>query len=120
MAALFQKKLVIDHAPEVLSIQLKRFINTGIIGSKVHKDVTYPQVLDLKPFTNDEPENQGVLKYELYGVLVHSGWTMYSGHYYCFIQTSPDVWHKLDDWQVTMVNKECVLEQQAYILFYYR
>lgn len=116
----FSKRLVIDHAPEVLSIQLKRFINTGIIGSKVHKDVTYPQVLDLKPFTNDEPENQGVLKYELYGVLVHSGWTMYSGHYYCFVQTSPDVWHKLDDWQVTKVNKEYVLEQQAYILFYYR
>lgn len=116
----FSKKLMIDSSPEVLSIQLKRFINTGIIGSKVHKEVTYPQILDLKPFTNDEQENQGDLKYELYGVLVHSGWTMYSGHYYSFVQTSPDVWHKLDDWQVTMVNKECVLEQQAYILFYYR
>lgn len=116
----FSKKLTIDNAPEILSIQLKRFINTGIIGNKVHKEVTYPKVLDLKPFTNDEQGNQGDLKYELYGVLVHSGWTMYSGHYYSFVQTSPDVWHKLDDWQVTMVNEEGVLEQQAYILFYFR
>ncbi|KAH9314652.1 hypothetical protein KI387_023279 [Taxus chinensis] len=114
------KQLTIDRAPEVLSIQLKRFINTGTIGTKILKDVSYPQILDLKPFVNNDQDMQGDLKYELYGVLVHSGWTMNFGHYYSFVQTSPNVWHKLDDSQVKAVDIETVLQQQAYILFYFR
>ncbi|XP_057816121.2 ubiquitin carboxyl-terminal hydrolase 20 isoform X2 [Cryptomeria japonica] len=114
------KQLTIDRAPKVLSIQLKRFTNTGTVGTKILKDVSFPQILDLKPYVNNGQDLQGDLKYELYGVLVHSGWTMNFGHYYSFAQTSPDVWHKLDDSQVRVVDIGTVLQQQAYILFYFR
>jgi ubiquitin C-terminal hydrolase len=36
-------------------------------------------------------------KYQLYAVLVHSGWCTTSGHYYCYVQTSPGVWHWMND-----------------------
>ena len=37
------------------------------------------------------------LKYTLYGVLVHAGWSTHSGHYYCFVRTSTGMWYSLDD-----------------------
>lgn len=39
----------------------------------------------------------GDLKYTLYGVLVHAGWSTHSGHYYCFVRTSSGMWYTLDD-----------------------
>ena len=37
------------------------------------------------------------MKYTLYGVLVHCGWSTRSGHYYCFVRTSSGMWYSLDD-----------------------
>ena len=45
----------------------------------------------------------GNLKYSLYAVLVHSGWSTHSGHYYCFVRTATDMWHVLDDSRVLNV-----------------
>ena len=39
-------------------------------------------------------------RYSLYAVLVHSGWSTHSGHYYCFVRTTADTWHVLDDSRV--------------------
>ncbi|KAM7264772.1 hypothetical protein ACFE04_002455 [Oxalis oulophora] len=39
----------------------------------------------------------GVLKYCIYGVLVHKGYYLTSGHYFFHIQSCPGVCHKLDD-----------------------
>ncbi|KAF9622199.1 hypothetical protein IFM89_030057 [Coptis chinensis] len=58
--------------------------------------------------------------YELYAVVVHTGLTSCSGHYFCFIRSSPQTWHKLDDSKVTKVAEDFVLSQEAYILFYAR
>lgn len=44
-------------------------------------------------------------KYRLYAVLVHSGWSTASGHYYCYVQTSPGIWHCMNDSLVCTV--EC-------------
>ncbi|GAA0184100.1 cysteine protease [Lithospermum erythrorhizon] len=62
----------------------------------------------------------GDLKYTLYGVLVHAGWSTHSGHYYCFVRTSSGIWYSLDDNQVVQVGERKVLEQKAYMLFYVR
>ena len=43
------------------------------------------------------------MKYTLYGVLVHSGGSTRSGHYYCFVRTSSGIWHSLDD------NRVCII-----------
>ncbi|KVH93639.1 Peptidase C19, ubiquitin carboxyl-terminal hydrolase 2 [Cynara cardunculus var. scolymus] len=62
----------------------------------------------------------GDLKYTLYGVLVHAGWSTHSGHYYCFVRTSSGMWYSLDDNRVIQVSEKKVFEQKAYMLFYFR
>lgn len=47
---------------------------------------------------------EGDLKYTLYGVLVHHGWSTHSGHYYCFVRTSSGMWYSLDDNRVLVVS----------------
>lgn len=49
------------------------------------------------------------LKYNLYAIVVHIGLSSTSGHYFCFIRTSPERWHKLDDSKVTFFNLTSLL-----------
>lgn len=111
------KQLTVHKAPYVLTIHLKRF-GPEIPGQKIDKKVDFEPTLDLKPFVSDPQEAD--LKYTLYGVLVHAGWSTHSGHYYCFVRTSSGMWHSLDDNQVRPVSEKTVLAQKAYMLFYVR
>ncbi|KAJ7533909.1 hypothetical protein O6H91_13G070200 [Diphasiastrum complanatum] len=111
------KCFTIDAAPNILTIQFKRFSNTGHFGGKINKKVDFGPTLDITPFLS---KGQEVCKYKLYAVLVHSGGSTHSGHYYCFVRTSTDIWHILDDSRVKQVSEKTVLEQKAYMLFYVR
>ncbi|KAK1403618.1 Ubiquitin carboxyl-terminal hydrolase [Heracleum sosnowskyi] len=111
------KQLTIDKAPFVLTIHLKRF-GSYLVGQKIDKRIHFGPTLDLKPFVTDPYDRN--LNYTLYGVLVHAGWSTHSGHYYCFVRTSSGMWYSLDDNQVVQVSERKVLEQKAYMLFYYR
>ncbi|KAJ1698571.1 hypothetical protein LUZ63_007083 [Rhynchospora breviuscula] len=111
------KQLTIHKPPHVLTVHLKRF-SAYMPGHKIDKKVEFEPFLDLKPFVSDP--NEGNLKYVLYGVLVHAGWSTHSGHYYCFVRTSSGMWHSLDDNQVRQVSEKTVLAQKAYMLFYVR
>ncbi|CAA3025438.1 ubiquitin carboxyl-terminal hydrolase 23 [Olea europaea subsp. europaea] len=111
------KQLTIFKAPNVLTIHLKRF-GSHVQGQKIDKKIEFGPALDLKPFVTGPYD--GDLKYTLYGVLVHAGWSTRSGHYYCFVRTSSGMWYSLDDNQVVQVNERKVLQQKAYMLFYVR
>ncbi|MCL7039644.1 hypothetical protein MKW94_028192 [Papaver nudicaule] len=111
------KQLTVDKAPYVLSVHLKRF-GSHVQGQKINKNVEFGPTLDLKPYYSGP--HQGDLKYTLYGVLVHAGWSTRSGHYYCFVRTSTGMWHSLDDNTVRQVSEKMVLQQKAYMLFYVR
>nr|DAD24048.1 TPA_asm: hypothetical protein HUJ06_025511 [Nelumbo nucifera] len=115
-----EKQLTLDQAPLVAAFHLKRFKNDGSYVEKIDKHVEYPLELDLHPYTGCDQKNNVNLKYELYAVVVHIGFTPWSGHYYCFIRSSPHTWHRLDDSKVMRVTQEFVLAQEAYILFYAR
>ncbi|GKE13771.1 ubiquitin carboxyl-terminal hydrolase 20-like protein, partial [Tanacetum coccineum] len=58
------------------------------------------------------------LKYELYAVVVHTAFTSSSGHYWCYVRSSPNTWYKFDVSKVTSVSEASVLQEEAYILFY--
>ncbi|TYH84097.1 hypothetical protein ES332_D02G175400v1 [Gossypium tomentosum] len=58
------------------------------------------------------------LRYQLFAVAKHSGFRPTSGHYVCYIRSSPNMWHKMNDSRVTCVEEEAVLSQEAYILLY--
>ncbi|KAK6944358.1 Peptidase C19, ubiquitin carboxyl-terminal hydrolase [Dillenia turbinata] len=111
------KQLKVHKAPYVLTIHLKRF-DSHIAGQKIDKRIHFGPTLDLTPFVSDS--NEGDLKYTLYGVLVHAGWSTHSGHYYCFVRTSSGLWYSLDDNRVVQVSERTVLDQKAYMLFYVR
>ncbi|CAK9157952.1 unnamed protein product [Ilex paraguariensis] len=111
------KQLTIHKAPYVLTIHLKRF-GSQITGQKIDKQIQFGPTLNLKPFVTGPYDED--LKYTLYGVLVHAGWSTHSGHYYCFVRTSSGMWYSLDDNRVVQVNERKVLEQKAYMLFYFR
>ena len=66
---------------------------------------------------SDQASNPG---YSLYAVLVHSGHSVNSGHYFSYVKSSSGQWHLMDDSSVRQVGVQHVLEQRAYILFYVR
>ncbi|XP_057976274.1 ubiquitin carboxyl-terminal hydrolase 21-like isoform X2 [Malania oleifera] len=115
-----EKQFLLDQAPSVATFHLKRFKSDGFYVDKIDKHVAYPLELDLQPYISGSQTNNVELKYELYAVVVHVGLSSNSGHYFCFIRSSPDTWHRLDDSKVTGVREDFVLSQEAYILFYAR
>lgn len=110
------KKFTIHRSSNVLTISLKRFANFS--GGKISKDVRYPEYLDLRPYmsqSSEEPQHYG-----LYAVLVHSGFSCYAGHYYCYVKASNGQWYQMNDSSVSASDIRSVLNQQAYLLFYSR
>ncbi|KAH6816879.1 hypothetical protein C2S51_000482 [Perilla frutescens var. frutescens] len=113
-----EKKLSFDQAPSVAVFHLKRFENDGSFVQKIDKHVAFPLDLDLQPYTGNGIYNYAELQYVLYAVVVHIGLRPTSGHYYCFIRLSSDMWCKFDDSNVELVHEDYVLSQEAYVLFY--
>ncbi|CAJ1931160.1 unnamed protein product [Sphenostylis stenocarpa] len=115
-----EKQLMLDKTPSVAAFHLKRFKTDGILVEKIDKHIDFPLELDLQPYTISNQNNDVLLKYDLYAVVVHTGFSSTSGHYFCFVRSGSDTWHKLDDSMVTEVSGDSVLSQEAYILFYAR
>lgn len=113
-----EKQLLLDQTPSVAAFHLKRFKTDGISVQKIDKHVNFPLELDLQPYSICDQDNNVPLKYDLYAVVVHIGYSATSGHYFCYVRSAPDTWHKLDDSKVTVVSADSVLSQEAYILFY--
>lgn len=111
-----EKRMTIESSPNVLVLQLKRF-EFSFSGRKVSKPVAFSEALDLSPYLSTKPHEPVV--YDLYGVLVHQGHSMHSGHYYCFVKSSGgSEWHKFDDTRVHATAIRNVMGQLPYILFY--
>lgn len=110
------KRMTVDSAPNVLVVQLKRF-EFSLSGRKISKPVSFGESLDLSPYMSTNPELPAL--YDLYGVLVHQGHSMHSGHYYCFVKgAGGNEWHKFDDTRVHTTSIRNVMGQLPYILFY--
>ncbi|PSR89241.1 Ubiquitin carboxyl-terminal hydrolase [Actinidia chinensis var. chinensis] len=113
-----EKQLILDQAPSIAQFHLKRFKNDGSFVEKIDKHVEFPLDLDLLPYVNGSPNSNVELKYDLYAVVVHTGLSSTSGHYYSFVRSARDAWYRLDDSKVARVQEDYVLSQEAYILFY--
>ncbi|NXS66687.1 UBP42 hydrolase, partial [Pandion haliaetus] len=110
------KRFTIHRASNVLTLSLKRFADFG--GGKITKDVGYPEFLNIRPYMSQN--NGDPVMYELYAVLVHSGYSCHAGHYYCYVKASNGQWYQMNDDLVRCSNIKVVLNQQAYVLFYLR
>lgn len=69
--------------------------------------VDFGTTLDLSPYLSKRPTTPAL--YDLYGVLVHSGHSVHSGHYYCFVRSGTGMWHVCDDTHVQQVGA-CLLQ----------
>ncbi|XP_041004072.1 ubiquitin carboxyl-terminal hydrolase 3-like [Juglans microcarpa x Juglans regia] len=95
-------------------------IYMGEAHTSVDKHVEFPLDLDLQPYNTGSQNNGVELKYNLYAIIVHIGFSSIYGHYFCLIWSSLETWYCLDDSKVTSVQEEFVPSQETYILFYAR
>ncbi|KAK9765736.1 hypothetical protein K7432_005701 [Basidiobolus ranarum] len=113
-----QKRMTVYDSPNILTVQLKRFsYGFSLHGGKISKPVSFSENLELKSHMSKTKENTGT-SYKLYGVLVHSGGSCHSGHYYSFIKAPNGSWYCMNDCSVEPVSLNTVLKQNAYMLFY--
>lgn len=89
-----QKKEVITTAPPLLVLELTRYT---ITGDKLDTKLKFGHTLDLTPYLSTIAKRQGAqAKYRLSGIVVHSGQSTRSGHYFAYIRDRMSgVW-----WQV--------------------
>jgi len=137
------KQLRLWRLPEVLILQLKRFIGgvVGLLGGygrKYQDFVSFPiRDLDLTSFLPDEQKDCcETPKYDLFAVINHQG-IMEGGHYWAYVRTDAfaqcpnmgefvndseeqEEWSRFNDQKVTPIKKEEVVSQCAYLLFYRR
>ncbi|XP_011029539.1 PREDICTED: ubiquitin carboxyl-terminal hydrolase 25-like isoform X2 [Populus euphratica] len=112
-----RKQMSILQAPNVLVIQLKRF--EGIFGAKIDKAIAFEEVLVLSSFMNKTSQDPQP-EYNLFGTIVHSGYSPESGHYYAYIKDAMGRWYCCNDSYVTLSTLQEVLSEKVYVLFFSR
>ncbi|PHT48817.1 Ubiquitin carboxyl-terminal hydrolase 2 [Capsicum baccatum] len=123
------KQILIDKVPPILSIHLKRFSQDarGRLN-KLNGHVNFRDTVDLRPYVDTRCLQEETYKYQLIGVVIHSG-TMRGGHYVAYVRGGPKIagkdknaedfaWYYASDSHVREVSLEEVLRSDAYILFY--
>ncbi|KAK0096487.1 hypothetical protein PV326_005319 [Microctonus aethiopoides] len=122
------KRLCVKKLPPVLAIQLKRFEYDfeRVCAIKFNDYFEFPRDLDMEPYTvsglaklegevidcdYEEVNKETCTKYQLSGIVVHSGQAS-GGHYYSYVlhrqNDGTAKWYKFDDGDVT----ECKMEEE--------
>jgi len=128
--AAWHKTVTLESLPQVLVLQLKRFVYKGNQAEKLTKAVSFPAelALDRKLLApasrgkGGEAEAGSRGKYALQAVISHHGKKAGSGHYTCDVAV-PAIeggvsWARCDDDKVSWVTERDVLAQPAYVLVY--
>ncbi|XP_043699514.1 ubiquitin carboxyl-terminal hydrolase 25-like [Telopea speciosissima] len=112
-----KKQMSILKAPNILVIQLKRF--EGIHGGKIDRPIAFEEVLVLSSYMCKASQDS-CPEYNLFGTIVHSGYSPESGHYYAYIKDAIGRWYCCNDSQVSLSTLQEVLSEKVYILFFSR
>ncbi|XP_057465459.1 ubiquitin carboxyl-terminal hydrolase 25-like [Actinidia eriantha] len=112
-----RKQMSLLQAPNILVIQLKRF--EGIFGGKIDKTIAFEEVLVLSNYMCKASQDAHP-QYNLFGTIVHSGFSPDSGHYYAYIKDAMGRWYCCNDSFVKLSSLQEVLSEKVYILFFAR
>lgn len=143
------KQMLIETPPLILTLQLKRFQQSGSNLRKLSKRVVIPPRLDLSSFCSNQARKyaneNGEIWYNLYGIVEHSG-SMSRGHYTAYVRVRPETkyfdsrpsdsatasddmpeeqlpleqWYHVSDTSVSKCTLERALGCNAYLIFYER
>lgn len=113
-----KKKISVWQLPMVLVICIKRFERNPYrnLIRKIDTNVKCPFRLDIGNYVSSPEQNNA--KYELCGVTNHSG-TPQMGHYTANCRVD-DEWFYFNDNNIAKLEKDEVITDEAYILFYQR
>ncbi|XP_026393080.1 ubiquitin carboxyl-terminal hydrolase 25-like isoform X2 [Papaver somniferum] len=112
-----RKQMSILQSPNILAIQLKRF--EGIFGGKIDRKIAFEEGLVLSNYMCRESQDPHP-EYNLFGTIVHAGYSPDSGHYYAYVKNAADRWYCCNDSHVSPSTVEEVLSEKVYILFFSR
>ncbi|ORY55584.1 cysteine proteinase [Neocallimastix californiae] len=118
-----KKRSFIDEAPKILVLNLKRFINIDLYGHvrKSEKFVDFQPFLKLGPYLSPIRQDKDTQPfYRLYGVVVHSGFSIQSGHYFAYISRTIGDWFYASDVTIRPSSWDEVKKSRPYLLFYER
>ena len=126
----FQNNKLNDYLKFPFTINFKKWTRASLRMNEVNVDEANNNISEEEKENLDEEK----MNYELTGILVHSGSSLQSGHYYSFIKDQEsNKWYKFNDSVVSDYNiykdleKECFgsmnsktnqFERVAYLLFY--
>lgn len=123
------KQLTMKQLPIVASFHLKRFEHSSIQDKKISTFISFPEQLDMTPFTSHRRNgnNNSALenmpkngedtaftdnRYSLFAVINHEG-SLETGHYTAFIRQQRDQWFKCDDHLITRARLKDVLTSEG-------
>jgi ubiquitin C-terminal hydrolase len=113
------------NTPNIMVIQLSRFINNNDITKKINNPVNINININIKTYIDSKyakylENNNTCFEYSLYASCCHTG-SLNSGHYFAIINYN-DNWYKIDDNNVYLLNDILsvykLLNKYSYILFY--
>ena len=117
-----KKKMDVWSTPDVLIIQLKRFIAGAWTTKKLEMMVDYPDEMDMSKYIVG-PQKDSPQIYKLYAVSEHMG-GLGGGHYiaHAAVQDANggEQWYEFNDSSVSLSSKEDAHSELAYVLFYVR
>lgn len=111
------KKMSILNVPQILTLHMNRFEFASHNTTKLTKHISYPETLNLTPFTVENKIREP-LNYALSAVIIHSGNYADGGHYFSYVKDLHNTWYEMNDSEVQKVTLDTVLNQEAYILIY--
>uniref|UniRef100_A0A6U0XHQ1 ubiquitinyl hydrolase 1 n=1 Tax=Rhizochromulina marina TaxID=1034831 RepID=A0A6U0XHQ1_9STRA len=117
------KRMSLLDPPPILAIHLKRFTfaHMSAFGPvKVGRHIEFKERLGLtRHLTNKKMHGEDKCCIaSLYGVVVHQGMTVHSGHYYSYVKGTDGQWYLMNDSHVSRVSWSTVSRDSAYILLY--
>lgn len=78
-----KKQYRVDQKPTCVILHLKRF---NYQARKISSRIIFPETLSLADY--EKTPGTGDQKYELTGIVVHLGGSLYSGHYVSYVKSS--------------------------------
>ncbi|XP_042208968.1 ubiquitin carboxyl-terminal hydrolase 36-like isoform X2 [Homarus americanus] len=112
------KRHLIEQAPHVLLIQLKRFTMSG---GKIGKHISIQRTIDISRFVSGASKHQtgsGPYQYRLASMVIHLGGSQHGGHYTAVAEASSGTMFEYDDSSVRSISVQSALLRNPYILFY--